>query len=248
MVVFGFVLIIMHAQLFLTQTTLDLIQIHQIVAWSYFENGSFDFAQTIPNETQLKEYWDKRQTMNQIRIVDVDSKSDFRKVASGLYQRYSQPTLLFLGDLGKYSEPLQESLLKLLEEPPYNLIVILYSHVRSDILPTIASRCRIVSLSDSIVLKCLDQKVVAQVEKKLPKASEFTQQLLSKSALTLSDLAKVEREEIDCWLWQISYNLQFIYTQNPQSSTAQLIEKVLVARQLNRQNLQKKFALGWLRV
>ena len=246
--VFGFVLIIMHAQLFLTQTALDLVKIHQIVAWNYFENGSFDLTDTIPNDVKIKEYWDKRRTMNQIRIIDVDSKSDFRKVASGLYQRYSQPTMLFLGDLGKYSEPLQESLLKLLEEPPHNLIVILYSHVRSDILPTIASRCRIVSLPDSIVLHSLDQKMVSQVEKKLPKAREFTQQLLAQTAFILPDLSKIEREEIDFWLWQISYNLQFMYAQNSQFSVAELIKKVLVARQLNRQNLQKKFALGWMRV
>jgi DNA polymerase III delta prime subunit len=238
----------MHAFLYLTQVSLDLEMVNKLIAWNYFLGEMRPLKFVVPTVSELNQNWSSLQTRGRVMVIDSETKKDMQKLLMGVFQRYSEPTLLFLGNLADYSESLQESLLKLLEEPPRNLIIILYSEVRSDVLPTISSRCQIFGLTTQLVIKHLDTNLQTKVTKKLPSVQESTKLLISGVEPKVADIAKIERDEIDFWLWQIGVNLEYLYAQNPSLIVANVLEKVLTTRQLNRQNLQKKFALGWLKV
>ena len=71
-------------------------------------------------------------------------------------------------------------------------------------------------------------------------------QLVLNKPITLPDLKNVEREEIAFWLWQIQVYLENFYKHQPHFNYLKQLTKVVQARQLNQQNLQKKFVLAWL--
>jgi DNA polymerase III, delta subunit len=152
---------------------------------------------------------------------------------------------LFLGDLTTYSDSLQEGMLKLLEEPPENLFIVLFAQNLSLIKPTIISRCRIVLLENPIVFANLDPKLIEKVQK-LPSPKTVVDALINNKKVEVEKVADCEREELDFWMWQVQTNLSMLYAQQSQTQIAQAITRTLQARQLNSQNLQKKFAVGQL--
>jgi len=179
---------------------------------------------------------------------DYTDKKQFTKQILDLYSVYSKPTLLFLGSLDNYSIQLQEGMLKLLEEPPNNLIIVLFSKTQNIILPTIKSRSNIYQISKKLVMKNLDQELLEKTKKNLPEPLKFVKQLIKdKTKVEFPDLKKVEREEIDFWLWQLLNYLESFYKQNRDQRIAKLLNKVLESQKLNSKNLQKKFVLNWLK-
>ena len=265
--------------LFLTQTSLELLNIQKNLAQNYFTPTTVIQSEleveaglvrsepstrqaknplNLDNKIQITSYptnedsWQKYRNSGQIILFepkesgkdsDVVQFNNF--VSSTLNKVFEKPTLLFLGDLSELSNGVQEASLKLLEEPPQNLIIIIFAQNLSRIKPTIISRCRIQTIPIPIVFQNLNSKVAEKV-KKLPEPSLVVKNLLGNIKIEVEKVSDYEREEIDMWLWQIETNLGMIYKEKPEPKIAQSITKVLRARQLNNQNLQKKFSIGWL--
>jgi DNA polymerase III, delta subunit len=234
--------------LFLTQTSLELDKIQQNLAQNFFDTDKIEINLN-PINTNL---WEKHRNSGQIILFEptdlgTDSKKEtFKKfLQNDVWVSYANTTLLFLGDLSQYSESLQEGMLKLLEEPPKNLVIIIFAQNLSRIKPTIISRSRIQSIPTQIVFQNLSLKIVEKV-KKLPEPSIVVKNLLGNIKVEVDKVSDYEREEIDMWLWQIETNLGMLYKEKPENKIAESITKVLRARQLNDQNLQKKFSIGWL--
>ncbi len=245
----------LNTHLFLTQTYLNLEQIQKVIAYSFFVNNQLKYLSNI-NANTLDKNWQHYRSNNQIIVwdgqkADTESQKDAFKrfVQSEVYVQYSQSTILFLGDLNGYSETLQEGMLKLLEEPPINLIIVLFAQNISNIKPTILSRVQTHNLAIQDIFGNLNTELLEKV-KKLPEPKTVVQRLLKNQKIELdkpNDKASAfERDELDFWLWQIQTNLGFCYLQKPELTIAIAIQKTIIARQLNDQNLQKKFAIGWL--
>jgi replication-associated recombination protein RarA len=237
--------------LFLTQTYLDLNKIQRQLALSFFENRNFDLSKVF-GSVEVDQFWESHISQNQIisfdgSVGDTDNKKEnFRRfVTQEVYVKYNKPTILFLGDLTTYSDSLQEGMLKLLEEPPANLFIVLFAQNLSQIKPTIISRCRIMLLENSIVFANLDPKLLEKVQK-LPAPKTIVEALINNKKVEIEKVADYEREELDFWMWQVQTNLSMLYAQQPQTQIASAIMRTLQARQLNSQNLQKKFAVAQL--
>lgn len=233
----------MISYLILTNTYIDYQSLQKIVAGTFFNSKN----QLLNLDISLKEIdqnlYHQKQNTGQIIEINIDKKEEFTEQQHNWYQKYSQPTLLFLGDLNNYSENLQEGMLRLLEEPPHNLYPVLFAQDKSQILDTILSRCKIIQLKQKQILELLDPKMLELVKKKLPSVKESLTSILQNN-LILPELSKIERPELDFWLWQIQTYLEALYKQNPTQNLANKLLSVLNARNLNRQNLQKKLALA----
>lgn len=241
------------SHIFLTQTFVEKDIIMQLVAQNFFEKNNESKLDQNLDISKLKTgefIWNEYQNRKQILRVDFKDKEEFTESIMEFYQFYPKPTLLFLGDLDTYSLPLQEGMLRILEEPPHNLFIILFAKTKSDILPTIYSRSHLHFLSQEIVIACLNQTLLSNVKKKLPSVPDFAKDILKNPLedLILPDLSKAERDEISFWLWQVGFYLQQVYLQTPTLRVARMIEALLQAQKLNKENLQKKFAVGWLKV
>lgn len=233
----------MLSYLILTNTYIDSLRLQQAISLEFFNSHNQLQKINFKDERASLELYNQKQNSGQIIQVQLSDKDDFKNQQSNWYQKYNHPTLLFLGDLNKYSEDLQEGMLRILEEPPTNLYPIIFAQDRSQILPTISSRCKIIQLNASDILQILDTKMLENVKKKLPDVKESLTQILQ-GGFTLPDLSKVEREELDFWLWQIQTYLENIYKQNMSAAVASKLVSILESRNLNRQNLQKKLALA----
>lgn len=229
----------------LTQTFLDTKTLKQKAATSFFELSSFRQIEQISEQISIQQVWQKYLNSGQIIEPDFSKKQEFREQQNSWYQVYSQPTLFFLGDLSQHSESLQEGMLKFLEEPPQNLYPILFAQDSSEILPTILSRSTVLNLSRNFVLKHLSPEKLDKIAKSLPPAKQFALDMVAQKKLDLPDFSKIEREEIDFWLWQISCWIEEFYKQQPVPIIASKLNKVLWSRKLNQQNLQKKLAVSW---
>jgi DNA polymerase III, delta subunit len=233
-----------NTHIFLTETFVDQNILRQTIALNYFKNQLWpDFSITNIDQIELNEAWTENLNSNLILLADFKDKEDFTDSILGFYKQYNLPTLLFLGDLSKYSLPLQEGMLRLLEEPPENLIVIIFAQNQTEILPTIVSRSRIHKLPRSWIFANLDQNLLEKVKSKLPPATDFAKDML-REPQAMPDLAKVEREELQFWLWQLLCVYEMIFKQNPVKAVSQKIEAVLTSMKLNKANVQKKLSLG----
>jgi GTPase SAR1 family protein len=228
----------------LTQTKLDYHKINQLFTYHFFNRSINQLNKVTPQPQEIHNIWNKYYNQGRIFVLDLSSKDDYKKQIQVLFQHFNQPQLVFFGDIKSLSLSVQEAALKLLEEPPKNLTIILYACNQSDLLPTIKSRVQIISLSSQQILSNLDQAFLEIVKKKLPPPAEFSKQLLTAKNFLLPDLKDVEREELDFWLWQIEFYLQQYYIAMPNLTIADKIAKVNQSINLNNQNLQKKFALA----
>jgi len=198
-------------------------------------------------EEQLDLAFEHAKNQQTVSVLSYEKKKDFRDNLMSLYQHYEKPNLLFLGNLNEYSKDLQEGMLKLLEEPPANLIIVLLAHNSTEVLPTISSRSRFYALPKDKVIKLMDQKLLKKTKAHLPVVSDVMKALLNGSFKASElDLKNVSREELDFWLWQVGVYLEAVFKAEPVNNVALIIEKILHARKLNQENLQKKFVLGWL--
>ncbi len=218
------------SHIILTQTFVQIDLLQKMVAKSYFTTLKTQFANLLYTpeiQTELDKLWHKLLAQGLVLQPDLNVKKDFTESVLGFYTNYSQPTLLFLGDLSSFSLTMQEGMLKLLEEPPKNLQIILFAQNRSNILPTITSRCRFHNLKSDLVIKILDQNLLTQTQKKLPPVLDFCRSFLSGKKISIPDLKTVEREELDFWLWQVQFYLESFYKQQPNPKYFSKLAKIL---------------------
>lgn len=244
----------LQTHLYLTQTYLQVENIQKLITDAFLQNNTFLLSS---NQVLItEEMWQRYQNLGQIIIwssskTETESqKEQFRRfIQTEVYMRYKQPTILFLGDLTEYSDTLQEGMLKLLEEPPDNLFIVLLAQSLSILKPTVISRSQIHTLPLPLILANLDQLLLEKI-KKLPSPKDVVNNLLTNQKIEVEKVSDYERNELDFWLWQVQINLSFVYQQSSDSNTSQkvaeVLSKVLQARKLNTDNLQKKFSLGWL--
>lgn len=233
-------------QLIFTQTHLDTTILKQKLALAFFQLGNFNQIEQVPTDQVIAKNWHKYLNNGQILEPNFSKKVEFREQQNSWYQTYNLPTLFFLGDLSQHSESLQEGMLRFLEEPPKNLYPILFAQDKSEILPTILSRSTTINLSRNFVLKHLSSEKLEKIAKTLPPAKQFALDLITDKKLELPDFSKIERDEIDFWLWQISCWIEEFYKQQPLPKIADKLQKILRSRKLNQQNLQKKLAVAWM--
>jgi len=242
-----------------THTTIDVLKLQHIIVHEWQKaNFALPIAlKTIATDTyQLPNLLDESafsalQAGGQIITKNYDSKREFRTELLSLYAQYNQPTIAFLGDIDSYDERLQEGMLKLLEEPPQNMLIVLTAQSVATILPTIVSRAQIISLPQKTVFGLLSPDLKKSTEKHLGKAEDTAKKLLRgeslKSWIDGLDLKKVERHELSFWLWMLSVCLQTFYT-NPAMTSSQpliatLLQSSVQARVYNDANVQKKMVL-----
>jgi DNA polymerase III delta prime subunit len=239
---------VQQVHIYLTETYLETKKLDLFIVryfFGLFGDKNFSFSKVLNQEREELEhlYQSKSQFINN---VNFDSKKDFSSQLLGFYKNYPDPNLLFLGDLSQYSIQLQEGMLRLLEEPPKNLFIILYCQNLQDIIPTISSRARIHNLPKKIILESLDPEIHLQTKKKLPIPKETVSDLINKKNIAQIEAKNLEREEISTWLWQLESYLKEIYKQKPNPQIATALFKVLEAKKYNQSNLQKKFVLETL--
>ena len=245
----------LNTHLFLTQTYLNLHNIQLLLVHSFLVHNNLSLRNSkaiLSNNDILVETFEHYRNCGQVIIWSADKaetesqKDAFRRyIQSEVYVQYNKSTMLFLGDLTDYSDSLQEGMLKLLEEPPTNLSIVIFAQNMSMLKPTIISRCQIHLIPTTLVFQNLDLTLLEKT-KKLPAPKDIVQSLISGIKIDIDKVKEMERNELDFWLWQLQTNLSAVFAQNPEVRIANAITKVLMARKLNSDNLQKKFAIGWL--
>lgn len=233
----------------LTQSFVDESKLKHSLAKQFWEQGNqLSTLQSMLEMEIISEYsnWNMLRAMGGIIDSSYTDKKSFSKEISQFYRTYSSPSLLFLGSLSSYSIELQEGMLKLLEEPPHNLHIILFAHNKSEILPTIQSRARIYTLQREAVFGLLDKDLLTKVSKKLPPVSQSISMLLKGNQINFSNISKIEREEISFWCWQFLAYLEEYYKQNQSRRISYLIERILAAQSYNDGYVQKRFVLGYI--
>lgn len=233
--------------LIVTKTRLDQTRLAQLVTSEFLQDSLGQLPQRTSLPEHLEETYNSARRLRRVVVESYAGKKEFRESVMSLYVTYDQPTLLYLGSLSDYSEQLQEGMLRLLEEPPHNTTVVLSVANLASVLPTIRSRTQALPLSSQLVFALLEPVLLENVKTKLPPPTQAIKQLLQRTPLSV-DLKKVERDELDLWLWQLQMYLEQYYLQQPQIAIASALEKVLQASQYNSQNLQKKFILETLNI
>jgi hypothetical protein len=239
--------------IFLTSTKLELKNTQNLIYLSFSEKRNYSEIFDLQNSSgksmeniNLQKIWQKGLASKQLTIANLEAKNDWNQEMSSFYTNYSKPSLVFLADLADISLIFQEGMLRFLEEPPENLQIILFAQNKSQILATIQSRCQFFSLPKSFIYQNLSSDFLEKIKKKFPLPKLVCQNLLSQKPLQIDKISDLERDEIDFWLWQLeSYLIEF-FKQNPNPKIAKIIEKVLLAKKFNFQNLQKKFVLDSL--
>ena len=107
----------LQSHIILTQTYLDIDYIHSFVAFHFFksldEGIAFNlFDRENKDKDQLFQVYTKLKNQNKILELSADTKKDLNTQILDIYQKYSEPSLLFLGDLNKYSTLALVSILK----------------------------------------------------------------------------------------------------------------------------------------
>ena len=230
--------------IFLTETFLQKEKLEAVLATNFFENENRFRLQNLKNFDQKMEvFLTHKISENQVLLASFDAKKDFTQEVFSFYQNYNKPTMLFLGDLSHYSVALQEGMLRFLEEPPANLYLILTAQNKAELLPTISSRSNILKLPQNLIIDLLDPVILEKVQAKFPIVKSFYTDFLKNKVFLDFDFAKLERDEIDFWLWQLEFYLKEVFKHKKDLRIAKKIQKILESKLLNQQNLQKKFVI-----
>ncbi len=232
------------SNIILNETYLDLDKLQRLVATNFVENKTLnpkDLDKIEIDEDKFEHYL----STSKIIIPELKGKEGLPEYLSSLYETRSTPTLLFLGDLSSYSEQMQEGMLRILEEPPTNLNIVLFAQSPSQIIPTISSRSQIFKLPTAMISKLLDPTLLDKVKSKLPSPAQTIKDLTS-NQFSLPDLNKVEREEIDFWLWQLQCYCEAYYKQQASPKIEMALTNIIQAREYNLSNVQKKLSLAVL--
>ncbi len=237
---------ISQALLLVTHTYVDEVLLQKIVAHDFFAGKLQKGFSTSFDNQSLEQEWDSLLHNRQVMVNNYEKKQEFRLRVLELYENYEQPTLIFLGNLSSYSEQLQEGMLRLLEEPPHNAHLVLFVHDVSTIITTIKSRSQVLPLPSELVFKLLPPILSQKVKTKLPNPAETVKNLIAKQSISIENINKLERNELELWLWQLQIYLEKFYEQNPQPRIAQAIKRVLNAKKYNQENMLKRLVIEGL--
>lgn len=237
------------SNLIITKTVIDNLLLQKVINYYFIENklALINKIKKIPESNILDNLWENSINKGGVIVKNFIDKKHFRLEILDLYKNYDSKTLIFLGNLNEYSEQLQEGMLRFLEEPPVNTIPVLFIENENLLLPTIQSRVNKVYISNYLLFELLDNNDLEKIRNTFPSPKETVKYLLnSPEKIKFPDLSKIERYQIDIWLWQLQLYLEkyFIETSNPR--VANCIAKVSKALQLNQQNIQKKLTLEYL--
>ena len=169
----------------------------------------------------------------------IDKIRELKKLAS--FTRFNAETKVFIiSEAEKMRMEAANSLLKLLEEPPENLILILTTSRLDQVLPTIRSRCQKIKFSplrrDEIKEKCLELGI-----------SEDKSAIISRLSMgnfrKAMDLTKVDFYRLRDEAWQLLLTVKQVDI----NKRFQLIGKL--TRGKNRGEIRELFlsAISWLR-
>lgn len=235
--------------IFLTETILEKQKLEAVLCDNFFKNHNSFNTSNLENFSQDKlEFLQYQITSAKVIIPEIDSKKDFTGQLFSFYQNYPSPSILFLGNLNQYSLPMQEGMLKILEEPPENLYIVLTAEYKAQILATITSRSNLIKLPEKFILAHLDTATSLSIKEKMPIIKDFYLDFINDKFSLNLDFKKLEREEINLWLWQLEFALRNSFKQKNELRIAQKIEKILYAKILNNNNLQKKFVFEALQI
>lgn len=229
--------------IFLTQTYLDLPEFSKFLAYNFYQKDGNWLDSNDESLESLAHFWQSYQTKNYVKLENFVEKQDFTQSLMEYYTDYTNPFLLFLGDLDAYSAQLQEGMLRFLEEPPKNLQIILFSQNKNSLLPTVDSRSQKTIVPVELVYRFLDSKLLEKVKAKLPPASDSAKNLIQGQKLNFEEISKLEREEIDFWLWQVQKYLEEFFKQQANPLIAKKLDAVSNAQLLQKGNVQKRFVL-----
>ena len=238
----------LQSNILLTQTFVDEEKLQKYLAYSFYKKSTLKIDLSTDYE-EVDISWNSFLAQNRVIVPLLFSKEDYKNKLFEFYQKYDSPTMLFLGNLKEYSLPMQEGMLRLLEEPPHNLYIILFSLTQNNILPAIKSRCSIGSVETSDIIKILDQNLLEKVKKKFPDVESYAKSLIhNRNIESFEEISKMEREEISFWIWQLKYYFEQVYLSQPSDLVASIITKILMAENFNQHNVQKKLLLSYLKV
>jgi len=235
--------------IYITQTKINHQLFNKLVFSVFKETGQIPFSSQLqkldPKSTEINNLNLDNQS-NLLKSPVFLDKNDLRTFLNTISVHRSQPELLFFGDLSNLSTAFQEGLLAFLENPPQNLYIFLTANSGQDILATIKSRSRLEFLEQKLVYTLIEPEIKLTSEKNLMEITKAAKLILTDQNLEFTNLTKVERAEIDFWLWSLEVYLSQYYLKNQSPKVAEKIDRVIKARIMNKQNLQKKFVLGYI--
>lgn len=165
--------------------------------------------------------------------------SEIRQILKLTERHFSQPCLIVLHRFDKFSHIIQNTFLKPLEEHPHNLSFVLIAKNRANILPTVASRCRIVLVHHT------EKKELASN----PELKNILNKLFADNPPPASSLIKlgIKNKKERALSWLDSF-LEYGYSQLPHSKKrlqlAARLKQALYQRNLiENNNLEPELAL-----
>ena len=144
--------------------------------------------------------------------------------------------IVLINQAHKLTIPAQNALLKTLEEPPANSQIFLLAPQDNQLLPTIISRCHLITLKKDIKLSKKDFTHQAKILKNISKNP------LGEKINLVSLYAKSKDEALNFCHHQILY-LRQLLLKNHQPKTAQLIKKLLQTQKYLQSNVNPKLCL-----
>lgn len=171
-------------------------------------------------------------------FTEPPSVEEFRRILKLLTHRFDKPSLFVLDNFETYSELVQNTFLKSLEEHQRMVFFVLTAKTSASILPTILSRCIVKVLP--FVRPELDQKSQQQLKQELAKIQTIG---LAASVIKLG--LKDKKNKVLLWLDQfLNYGYQNLDKTKEPVLLANRLKKALYHRQLiNNNNLDPETAL-----
>lgn len=110
---------------------------------------------------------------------------------------FGKKQALIIENIDKFVVSAQQALLKTIEEPPQNTIIIIEADNQDQILPTILSRSQLIYISDMPKLTLKEEKEITAFWAKLFRSDSLTNRLQTASSIT--SLLKERAEAVE-WL------------------------------------------------
>lgn len=188
------------------------------------------------------------QNLGRLQVYPVKNKENLSQNLLAYMIKYEHPTYLYLGSLSELSTSMQEGLLRFIEEPPLNLHLLLTVRSKSEVLPTILSRCQVRFLPSAVASRYLDRDKTTTLLEALPESKVFAMELIKNPNLNLNfDFKRITREAVALWLWQLEYCLAQIYLKNQTNRRVQTVFlNVLEAQKMNEANVLNRLVIAQL--
>jgi DNA polymerase III delta prime subunit len=146
--------------------------------------------------------------------------------------------LIFIKDIDKATVEAQNALLKIMEEPPPDSLILLSSAFLDKLLPTVVSRCRIIVKKEHQPPKEATRQKTEEIFKKILRSSPGERILLSQQLIT----TKIEALTLLDNFLHLLENYLLTDSQNLLSAkeTASLITKIIAAKSYLEKNVNYK--------